>query len=86
MKMTIWMIISGCMVAFTYWVRLLFLPLGKVKVELDLGIVFIAEGQDTSKRTALLVKGQLVSPGKGPGVVAQAFNPSSLEAETYRSL
>ena len=67
-------------------VRLLFLPLGKVKAELDLGIVFIVEGQDTSKGTALQVTGQLISPGKKSGVVAHAFNPSSLEAETYRSL
>ena len=40
------------------------LPLGKVKVELNLKIVFIIEGQDISKRTALPLKGQLISPGK----------------------
>ena len=71
--------------ALTWWVRLLFLPLGKVKAKLDIEIVFIVEGQDIS-RTALQVKGQLISPGKKPGVVAHAFNPNSLEAETYRSL
>ena len=40
------------------------LPLGKVKAELDLGIVFIVESLDISKGTALLPKGQFIYPGE----------------------